>query len=70
MDRIEKSAFRKGEYVGYSGMDVWRIYGGTGAWNAYSRDTAGYLRARTLRELNRKLSVIDYTSRTTLTGSL
>ena len=37
MNNIEKSAFRKGEYVGYGGGLVWRIQRGGNGWYAHAR---------------------------------
>lgn len=56
MDRIEKSGFRAGEYVGYSDSGAWRIKRGGRGWEAYKQAGAGYLTARTLRDLNKSLA--------------
>jgi len=72
MDRIEKSVFRKGEYVGYAEGLVWHIRGLTGSWFAYAVGAPLLLSARTLKELNELLGEHDkrYDSSSTLTGSL
>ena len=52
MNNIEKSIFRRGEYVGYS-AGVWRIVRGAGQWLAYdSSHNRPMLRASTLRKLS------------------
>jgi hypothetical protein len=52
---IEKSAFRRGEYVGYAD-GVWRIARNfLGTWTAY-KDTQSFTR-RTLREISEALDV-------------
>ena len=60
---IDKSAFRCGEYVGYSG-GVWRIKkanprGSNCRWFAQKRDGIGYFYARTLADVSEKLSNLD-----------
>ncbi len=63
---IEKSGFRRGEYVGYSD-GVWRITGGSGSWRAVklaprSREPAvpyQSLTAATMEELSRKLTAAE-----------
>lgn len=37
MHNVEKSAFRKGEYIGYGGGDVWRIVKNGNTWRATPR---------------------------------
>lgn len=55
LSKIERSAFRKGEYVGYA-HGVWRISRGyRGGWSAMRESGHGgyvYKSARTLLELN------------------
>jgi hypothetical protein len=52
MYNIEKSIFRKGEYVGY-GNGAWRIVRNSKQWLACdSAHDRPMLRARTLRELS------------------
>ena len=60
MQNIEKSKFRKGEYVGYSDSGLWRVRRSTSRpvlWVAECRD---YIRdsvyARTLKEMSDKLT--------------
>jgi hypothetical protein len=61
---VEKSAFRKGEYVGYGGGTVWRITKSTGSrgrWFARNnsadvRLAATFLEAWTLPEMSDKLA--------------
>jgi len=59
---IEKSAFRRGEYVGYAG-GVWNIRksAGMGGWKATFRDDPkrAYLFAKTLKELDKQLGEIQ-----------
>ena len=72
LHNIEKSGFRRGEYVGYAD-GVWiikRYASGEWAWRSQPQDSALYLKhgvrfARTLEELSRKLdSVSDIALRT------
>lgn len=60
LPNIEKSAFRRGEYVGYSGGKVYRVRKhGCGGWvrdGAHTTNSARYLRADTLGELSAKLA--------------
>lgn len=51
---IEKSAFRRGEYVGY-GRGPWRVLRGGAGWNAFHRGDLGHVTARTLAELGKKI---------------
>ena len=39
MHNIEKSGFRRGEYVGYGSGTVWRIVKNGKLWNATARDS-------------------------------
>jgi hypothetical protein len=59
MDRIEKSGFRKGQYVGYgSNGVVYRIHkdkGGGGVWIALAQGHYGGFYADTLIEADKKL---------------
>ena len=57
MHNIEKSAFRKGEYVGYSGGKVWCITKADDRWQAHCRGdyTIPRLYATRLRDLSKKL---------------
>ena len=60
MFNVEKSGFRRGEYVGYGAGRVWRITRIVGGWQAGATDhnprQLGYLNARTLQEVSRFLS--------------
>lgn len=66
LSNIEKSAFHKGEYVGYAN-GVWRImranfHIGTRRirWTAFHRDRKHHsLEAQTLREISKQLSRIS-----------
>jgi hypothetical protein len=59
LSNIEKSGFRKGEYVGYSDEGVQRIRRGGAGWETYGLASAlgSYIRltAPTLEELNNLL---------------
>jgi hypothetical protein len=55
MHNIEKSAFRRGEYVGYA-CGVWHIVGSAGAWRATKREGGDVLSAGTLADLSTKLA--------------
>ena len=65
---IEKSVFRRGEYVGYSGTLVWRITksnNSSGKWHARndSRDIQTvntFVEAWTLDEMGNKLASFEY----------
>jgi hypothetical protein len=66
LPNIEKSAFRRHEYVGYGGGCVYRVRKcGTGGWEAWLGNGAldgmsqGYLRARTLEAMSLKLRAFD-----------
>ena len=63
MDRIEKSVFRPGEYVGYAD-GVWQITkskSSYGNWHARHRDIPNLsLNAFTLRAMNTKLAEYDH----------
>ena len=57
---IEKSAFRHGEYIGYGGGLVWRVYKqGRKDWRAFPRNAHGIgwrcLFGNTLTEISNKL---------------
>ncbi len=55
---IEKSAFKRAEYVGY-GNGVWRIFGGSGDWTATRADGPSQrIHAPTLKEISEKISTI------------
>jgi len=58
MYNIEKSAFRKGQYVGYGFGQTWRIYKDSSSnwWTALSQQSADCMSARTLKELSVRLS--------------
>jgi len=62
MQNIEKSAFRKGEYVGYAGGKVWRIKktnSSYGNWFAHNRDSYNeQLYAMRLSDLQAKLEAL------------
>jgi hypothetical protein len=69
MDRIDKSAFRRGEYVGYAD-GVWRIKRREGGgWIAMcQRDPSErFLFARTLASMNAKLA--DYAAKRMATAA-
>jgi len=53
LPNIERSAFKRGQYVGYGG-GTWRIFRFGGHWNAVRRPH-GFLAAATLEEMSRKL---------------
>ena len=61
---IEKSAFRKSEYIGYSGTMVWRIQktnSSFGNWQAYNnshniREASTFLYGFTLKQISDKLN--------------
>ena len=55
MHNIEKSAFRKGEYVGYGGGLVWRIVKGS-QWYAYA--SGKMLAGARLADIQRQLEAI------------
>jgi hypothetical protein len=56
LPNIDKSAFRRGEYVGYS-SGIWRIKRDGPVWNATKRDAPfSILSASTLRELSEELA--------------
>jgi hypothetical protein len=60
MLNIDKSAFNKGEYVGYSARGVWRVRKfGSKDWRATLRDGGGFYCCRTLREISQKLEAED-----------
>lgn len=51
---IEKSAFKRGEYVGY-GNGVWRIFKWGDGWKAVNQKTSKHIDGRTLEEISKKL---------------
>lgn len=58
MQCIEKSAFRRGEYVGYGGGCVWRIIKGD-QWRAVPKQVEhSMLYGRTLRDLDAQLQAL------------
>jgi hypothetical protein len=64
MHNIEKSAFRRFEYVGYGGGQVWRVRKhGCGGWEACPQDQffgcEGSLRAATLGAISTLLAKRD-----------
>lgn len=63
---IEKSGFRKGEYVGYANGDLFFIRKSTssfGNWQAQSRENPShYIYAFTLEKMSEKLSAIKQTA--------
>ena len=63
MQNIEKSAFRKGEYVGYGGGKVWHIRKSNssyGNWFAYNRDKHNeQIYAMRLADLQNQLQVLQ-----------
>lgn len=64
LTNIEKSSFRKGEYVGYSD-GVWAIRSVNafqGKWEAAKRGTTVRLYAATLEQLNGMLSQFEAAS--------
>lgn len=57
MHNIEKSFFRRGEYIGY-GAGMWRIVRGSAQWFAYdSSHNRSMLRATTLRKMSALLEM-------------
>ena len=57
MQNIEKSAFRRNEYVGYGGGYVWRIVK-QGYWYAYSRGSDKMLHGLRLKDLQAQLEAL------------
>ena len=57
MQNIEKSAFRRGEYVGYGGGCVWRIIK-QGYWYAYARGSDKMLHGLRLKDLQTQLEAL------------
>ena len=58
MNNIEKSAFRRGEYVGYGGGQVWRIVKHS-QWYAYPRNNpAKFLTCARLADLQQQLAAL------------
>ena len=57
MHNIEKSAFRRGEYVGYGGGYTWRIVK-QGYWYAYARGSDKMLHGLRLKDLQAQLEAI------------
>lgn len=59
---IEKSAFRRGEYIGYAAGKVWRIVKSTssfGAWQAFPRDGGNvFVYAFRLSDMGGKLAAL------------
>ena len=56
MHNIEKSAFRRGEYVGYGGGYTWRIPVKQGGyWYAYARGSDKMLHGLRLKDLQAQL---------------
>jgi hypothetical protein len=57
-DNIEKSQFRRGEYVGYGRGSTYRIFRSNGPKSWWTATTQGeVITARTLREISAKLAV-------------
>jgi len=65
MHNVEKSAFRKGEYVGYGAGAVWHIRRvGAGLWRAHPVESAlNTITATTLRGVSGKLHLLDIKTR-------
>lgn len=65
MHNIEKSAFRKGEYIGYGGGDVWRIVKNGSTWRATPRKDVNLreFSASTLKELSAGLESLTSPAR-------
>lgn len=63
MHNIEKSAFRKGQYVGYSGCNTWRINktnSSFGNWCATTENSRmPHMFSFTLREMSSKLETVE-----------
>jgi hypothetical protein len=58
MQCVEKSAFRRGEYIGYGGGQVWRIVRGD-QWRAAPKSfPAPLIYGRTLRDIDRQLQAL------------
>ena len=54
---IDKSAFRKGQYVGYALGNVWRVYRDrNGVWHATAQGRV--VRGDTLRAVSEQLSAL------------
>jgi len=66
VDNIEKSGFRKGEYVGYGGGRVWRISKSTsssGNWLARNQNNPNdFIYAFGLKKLSEKLAALPNTN--------
>lgn len=61
LPNIEKSGFRRGEYVGYAGGRIFRVLPTTSGWQTYGQRngaTPYYFSVRTLAELSAKLSAL------------
>ncbi len=60
---IEKSAFHIGEYVGYSGLHVWRIKKSNssfGTWSAHTNNQRlPWLHAFSLASMSEKLTKVE-----------
>ncbi len=53
LPNIERSAFKRGQYVGY-GAGVWRIFRWGNEWRAQRRPS-GFLTAETLEQMSKKI---------------
>ena len=58
MNNIEKSAFRRGEYVGYGGGYVWRIVKQGGYWYAYAQGSDKVLHGLRQKDLQAQLEAL------------
>lgn len=59
LPNIERSAFKRGRYVGYSHVATWHIWRDRSSrwwWASARGDVARLLRGETLTELSQKLS--------------
>lgn len=55
LHNVEKSAFRRGEYVGYAAGSVWRITRVASGWMAANRGGGQSFTRRTLEEISEGL---------------
>ncbi len=61
MQNIDKSAFHRGQYVGYGGGNIWHICKAPSSyynWVAWSNTSVAPIYARRLSELDAKLAAL------------
>jgi hypothetical protein len=56
---IEKSAFRRGEYVGYGSGHVWRIRKEGDLWLATTAGLMVRIRSKTFASMSRQLETVE-----------